>query len=439
MYVSRVKIRNIRCCRKLEIRLPAVAGDGNWIVLLGENGVGKSTILRAIALALSPERTAIQLLARPAEWLRDPNVDGRCEVTLGFSPEESHTGPVSTELAYRIGKSQYQRGISGEAVLEYLDKGSPDTGKAMENLFGSVVAGYGAYRRPVASERRGSDSRTDQWFETLFDDCAGVPDLEAWLMELDYRSRSGTPEQRASRENLLQVVKAVVKGLMPEGQRYDLDISPDGVMFRRQGSPLVPLAGMSDGYRAMFALAADLVRRLTHRGDLHFRMDRKQLVFDEPGIVLIDEVDAHLHPKWQREIGFYLQRLFPKVQFIVATHSPFVAQAASPEGIVVLRQKGQGVEVDDTLVSLRGISAGDILQSKAFDLGMLRDLETETLLKEHAALSDQLSAGTLPEAKRRRLSLLDQVVSERQAPAQPKSDVLAELERVIREVKQRHD
>src|SRR5438132_1106565 len=63
-------------------------------------------------------------------------------------------------------------------------------------------------------------------------------------------------------------------------------------------------------------------------------------VFDFPGVVLIDEVDSHLHPEWQRQIGFWLKRHFPKMQFIVTTHSPLICQAADVKGLFHLPAPG---------------------------------------------------------------------------------------------------
>lgn len=100
---------------------------------------------------------------------------------------------------------------------------------------------------------------------------------------------------------------------------------------------------MSDGYRAALALLADIVRHLiaaygidglTKRGE-----DGKLQVVSS-GVVMIDEIDAHLHPEWQREIGFWLKRHFPNIQFLVTTHSPIICQAADENGLFVLPEPG---------------------------------------------------------------------------------------------------
>lgn len=433
VFIKQVELEHLRGFSRLRLTLPDATEDGNWIVLLGENGVGKTTILRAIALALSTQRMASRLVDRPREWLRHPDRDANCRLVLCSSAWDADQRFPQVPLIYRIGKHGAVRSHGDETVIEYLDR--PDAAKAISRLTHCLVAGYGAYRRPTLVSPRKRDQWADEMFVTLFDDEAGIMNLEEWLLDLDYRAaKSGNEESRAA----LEVVRRVVNSLMPDGQHYELQIDPDGVVFTGPGGKAVPLSNMSEGFRVIFALGADLVRRLSRAwedgaGSAGTRLQAAQ------GIVLIDEVDAHLHPKWQREIGFYLQRIFPRVQFIVATHSPFVAQAASPDGVIVLRQNSRGeVEVDDSVSTLRGLSATDILQSRAFDLESVRDLETEALLKEHAALSLLRDAGRLSAEQGRRLETLEQMVAECRAPAEAKSDVMAELDRVIREVRQRH-
>jgi hypothetical protein len=100
---------------------------------------------------------------------------------------------------------------------------------------------------------------------------------------------------------------------------------------------------MSDGYRAAAALLADILRHLIAIYGLDGLTEKTpegKTVIKRSGVVLIDEIDAHLHPEWQREIGFWLKRHFPKVQFLVTTHSPLICQAADPNGLFVLPEPG---------------------------------------------------------------------------------------------------
>jgi hypothetical protein len=100
---------------------------------------------------------------------------------------------------------------------------------------------------------------------------------------------------------------------------------------------------MSDGHRAALALLTDILRHLINvygATDVTSRDQNGKLFFKCSGVVLIDEIDAHLHPEWQREIGFWLKRHFPNIQFLVTTHSPIICQAADPNGLFVLPEPG---------------------------------------------------------------------------------------------------
>ena len=104
---------------------------------------------------------------------------------------------------------------------------------------------------------------------------------------------------------------------------------------------------MSDGYRAAAALLADIVRHLISTyglKELTEKTAENKTVIRRSGVVLIDEIDAHLHPEWQRQIGFWLKGHFPHIQFLVTTHSPIICQAADPNGLFVLPEPGSDTE-----------------------------------------------------------------------------------------------
>src|SRR5882724_1781875 len=95
-------------------------------------------------------------------------------------------------------------------------------------------------------------------------------------------------------------------------------------LLKRGNNEPISVQDLSDGYRSMLALSIDVLRWLIQA----FPYDPDP--FPRPGVVLIDELDAHLHPSWQQTIGFWLREKFPKIQFILATHSPLVDPVADP-------------------------------------------------------------------------------------------------------------
>jgi hypothetical protein len=200
--------------------------------------------------------------------------------------------------------------IFGEHIIfpQYLD----------EDFF---YAGYGPFRRLSGGsldaekilEREDPSSR----FVTLFREDAALTNVKQWLVDLYNTGRDGDTENQKK----LTVVSSIIESkLFPE--RTKLHINATSVMMEMLdlGGLKLPIQALSDGYRSMLALVVDMVRWAMKA---YPSSDNPLL---EPGVVLIDELDAHLHPKWQQRIGVWLRETFPNVQFIIATHSPFLAQ-----------------------------------------------------------------------------------------------------------------
>ena len=153
----------------------------------------------------------------------------------------------------------------------------------------------------------------------------------------------------------------------------------------------MPLTDMSEGYRAAIAMLIDIFRHMVGvygaeivRTDSHGRK-----IVDRPGVVLIDEIDAHLHPQWQREIGFWLQRHFPAVQFIVTTHSPLVCAAATGGRVYHLPQLGDGEPFRLTPEDYARVVSGkpdEILLTPAFGLEQTRSPRAVEARTRHARL-----------------------------------------------------
>jgi hypothetical protein len=120
---------------------------------------------------------------------------------------------------------------------------------------------------------------------------------------------------------------------------------------------------MSDGYRSALALMSDILRHMIATygvSDLFLKDKNGKIVVNKSGVVLIDEIDAHLHPEWQRLIGFWLKRHFPQIQFLVTSHSPIICQAADPKGLFHLPEPGG----DDTPFQLSDEDYSKIIASK---------------------------------------------------------------------------
>lgn len=181
---------------------------------------------------------------------------------------------------------------------------------------------------------------------------------------------------------------------------------------------------MSDGYRAALALLTDILRHMvnTYGTDNLTGRDADGCLFLKPsGVVLIDEIDAHLHPEWQREIGFWLKKRFPNIQFIVTSHSPLICQAADPNGLFVLPEPGSDEparaltpeEYQEVITS----KSDTILRSPAFGLRNTRsDMVVEKRARYSRLQSRLRQLGSLPEPDQQELVELSRYINPDEEP-----------------------
>ncbi len=168
---------------------------------------------------------------------------------------------------------------------------------------------------------------------SLFGEDVALSQIEPWLIKLEHK------RLRGENGHVLELIKTLLndRELLPDGTKLK-DISPDGLIFQDANGAEIHLHQLSDGFRSVLSLTMELIRQLIRvYGEVKtFENLEKQLKEGKnddpainylPGVVLIDEVDAHLHPTWQTEIGQWFTRYFPKLQFIVTTHSPLICRA----------------------------------------------------------------------------------------------------------------
>jgi predicted ATP-binding protein involved in virulence len=173
-------------------------------------------------------------------------------------------------------------------------------------------------------------------------------------------------------------------------------VDSEGLWVRRDGLAL-PLEQVSDGYRTVTALVVDIARRLhASYQTLPLTTSNGVLSCSLPGVVLIDEVDAHMHVEWQQKLGFWLTSHFPAIQFLVTTHSPFICQAAT--SIIRLPAPGEArimEHLDQRLFNaIVNGGADDAVMSELFGLEHAHSAAAEQLREQLAALELKLVSGT---------------------------------------------
>jgi hypothetical protein len=175
----------------------------------------------------------------------------------------------------------------------------------------------------------------------MFQEAASLYEVDQWLRNLSHKKLEGKTAESSHLDLLLEILR---DDLMPNQITVDR-VDSDGLWLKDRNKLQLAWSEMSDGYRAALALLADIIRHLiTAYGieGLSERGEDGKLRIVRGGVVMIDEIDAHLHPEWQREIGFWLKRHFPNIQFLVTTHSPIICQAADENGLFVLPEPGSG-------------------------------------------------------------------------------------------------
>ncbi|MGT2426294.1 AAA family ATPase [Amnibacterium kyonggiense] len=208
---------------------------------------------------------------------------------------------------------------------------------------GWFAAGYGPFRRLAGTSGEVARLMAGDWtaarFATLFREEASLAETVQWLQQVNYRARFG----RANYAELEhQVIALLNDGLFPDGHVVDR-VDPDGLWIQRRDSTPIRVDEMSDGYRTVAALVTDIVRQIYECFDGKMEWAKSEgepqkhvPALENSGVVLIDEIDVHLHVSWQKKIGPWLKLHFPYVQFIVSTHSPYVCQTADTLGIIRL-------------------------------------------------------------------------------------------------------
>lgn len=386
MYIKRIDIENIRGIEKFiwEQREDELAG---WHVLIGDNGSGKSTVLKAISLALLGERNAYALQLYPDDWLRRNSDSGR--VTLGIYklveqmplfPEPDPFFEIRLEPK------------SGTPMFNF-----PDIPTPFESDFSAAFGPYRRFEGRVTRDYKDIKRRNARLAAhlSLFDESFALTEVTEWLKQLNYKRLEGREVG-----TLLDPIRRFINqtGLLPHQVELTL-ISSDEILFTDANGIRVSLESLSDGYRSILSMTFEIIRQL-----VQYKPDREIFSHDatqitESGVVLIDEIDAHLHPSWQREIGRQFTRMFPNMQFIVTTHSPLVCQAAINGSIWRLPTPGTGLtqlepdrpyRVEEGSEEWKRLVYGNILEAYSTDLfgeDIDRSPEAQEIMRQIAELS----------------------------------------------------
>lgn len=425
MYLKHVTLTNIRSFHgKRRVDLDLTRPDGTyagWTVLAGRNGSGKTTLLRAIALGMSGPNVARNLVTGFDMWISSGARGATAKVQLEHDrasdpflsiEEEIPEGPFLAGLAWTAPHSKpegtpprFGQLRTSESEFQLADV-LPDRGPWSDGMPGWFCAGYGPFRRLAGGssevQRLMGATGPVSRLTSLFHEDASLAEGVSWLIEQHLRAF----EKRAGAQELKDAALAILADdLLPDD--YQIDSVDSEGLWVVHGDHRFPLREMSDGYRTVAALVVDLLKQLYNAYE-GLTLDRSSghPAIPYPGVVLIDEVDAHLHVTWQKRIGGWLKVHFPAIQFIVTTHSPYICQAADPGGLIRLPapDEARPAEVVSEDLYQRVIygSGDDAVLSDLFGLDSPYSEKAEEARDELLALETDVLNGTASEAERHR-------------------------------------
>lgn len=342
-YVEHISIENIASIESLGLDLAAPASDRTpCFALLGNNGVGKSTVLKCLAIALSGRQYARRLRLTSNSVLRDDCVSGAIAVRL--------TG-YSTPIVVRARRNR---------PLEF------DTTEAR-----ALVVGYGATRLLATRRHKPKPGMAHAKIDNLFDPFLPLSDASRWLAALP-------PHRFADASDTLRALlpeEDDPRLTSPGPSETELALSVASDSPRR-------LSQLSDGYQSLLGLAVDLMDVMHEQG--YESMKSAQ------GIALVDELGNHFHPRWRMRIVESLRRAFPQVQFVFSTHDPLCLHGLGNGEVAVLqRLRNRRVFAVEDLPNVEGLRVDQLLTSEHFGLDTTVDPQTEEDMRRYRALSEK--------------------------------------------------
>lgn len=366
-----------------------------WTIILGENGVGKTTLLQSLAMFQPannghPHDLVAKGIGEFVYFEPFPNRKKArnsvfdLDVVVGDmlqtpNPKRDTTSVSVSPL------------IPGRSTIFF----KPD-GLSIKNL---ICYGYGASRRMGKASL--SEQRTEDTTASLFSDDVDLINAEEWLLQADYAATKAPTNNTRAGERRDQIIE-VLKALLPDVSEVrfsasEKEIGPASVEFQTPYG-WVGLKDLSLGYRTLTTWMVDLASRLFDR----YPHSKNPLA--EPAIVLVDEIDLHLHPRWQRTLIQFLSERFPNTQFIATAHSPLVVQAADNANIVLLRREGDHVVIVSDVERIKNWRVDQILTSELFGLDSARPPQIDVALEERKHI---LSKAHLTRADEKRLAALE--------------------------------
>lgn len=369
MRVDRLKLKNFRCYSELNIDF-----DSKLTVIVGENGRGKTAIFDALAIALEPYLHTFHVQGRNIVQKDVRRVPVYAEDGIHIARMENKY-PVAIQLegcalnkkmsCTRILQQDGTRIDEAEDLLSNGERLCAEIKQHHATLL-PAFAYYGTSRIWVDSNLMNTYDNSLDDRNTGYEEClepsSSYNTFGKWYRSVMQSLENDKLPDDDNKQTCLLVRDAVQQAIdacLASTGLHDLyyNFKLDAFVVSHPDTGEMIVDDLSDGFRSILSMVADLAYRMVRLNPFLGR----RAILDTPGIVLIDEIDMHLHPSWQQTVLLDLQKAFPKVQFIVTTHSPQVLGSVPPDSIRVLEWEKEFVGVRRVNFSL-GATSYQILQ-----------------------------------------------------------------------------
>lgn len=383
-YFYSLELEGINCFKDKQI-LNLSDDEGNyspWTIILGDNGTGKTTLLKILD-RMQPNDSFSYYVPL-------------CSSYSYFNEEEV----LGIELKLTNGES---KGYFPISINENSQKFYSNNN--VSNNFPFFLS-YGASRRMSRNPNLSSQSEKGLLLTSLFDERIELINVEEWYLQKFLAFQTSEKGIKKQFEKQLDIIRNILIDFLPDVT----DIRIKALKSLNDKSSLVveinsiewiDLRDLSFGYQTTTALLVDIASKMMDQ----YAESINPLA--EPVIILIDEIDLHLHPKWQRTVIDKFSQHFPKAQFIVTAHSPLIVQAAQDRNanIVVCRKEVDRAIIDNDSESVKGWRIDQILTSDLFEVESAQSVKMEEIRNEKINI---LLKGKLTNSDKKRLNSIDE-------------------------------
>lgn len=377
-YFYSLELEGINCFKDKQF-LDLSDENGNyspWTIILGDNGTGKTTLLRVL------DRM------QPVNKKNEEEESGAASYLFNtfFRSKEFNVSLSSVEK-----RNLEKFTVSSSKNLNFI---LSSVSRSIINVF---ILSYGASRRMSKSTSLSQLDENKNKITSLFDESIELLNAEEWYLQKYLAFSTSENGIKIKLEQQLSLIKKVLIDFLPDV--LDLRIKEiktvndkSALEVKINDKEWVNLRDLSFGYQTLTALIIDIASKMMEQ------YPQSNNPLEEPAVILIDEIDLHLHPKWQRTVIDKLSFHFPNAQFIVTAHSPLIVQAAQDRNanIVVCRKEDDRVIIDNNPDEVKGWRIDQILTSDLFELSSsksvsyeeMRNEKTRILLKDKLTDSD---------------------------------------------------